>query len=389
MISAVQNDISFKSNPLINASSFIEERVLLNKALLDGARDVSIVCHTNNKNEREERIRRFAIAWSIAFLSPFVTLPVTNRLAMKHIAKISPGYYSKENNLIKLSYKYLKDAKLTEKSIKELSQKEDLGNFKKNNHDYEKIRKKILDAKIAVLSFDFLFTSTALGCAGFVNRYKTRKKTGRDGFSAEFNMADKTLIEKRAAGFKKSEKLRNNVFVTAVSLIALLPLVLRKGMNTNGNFSNFIKKHIDKFDYNDGIFMKRLPFLLMTIVADLGLILSSRNQTEVKDNVIRLSATQTAFFGGDILIGSMLAALSDKIFKTELLDKTCKKNFINKIIPPIKPIKDLQGKNKSIAAGLFWVNMLSLFVLIGVCVPKFVNRIIKNDVKKDISSNSK
>ena len=37
------NKIAFKSNPIINATSFIEERVLLNKALLDGAKDVSFI----------------------------------------------------------------------------------------------------------------------------------------------------------------------------------------------------------------------------------------------------------------------------------------------------------------------------------------------------------
>lgn len=388
MISSTNNNISFTSNPLINATSFIEERVLLNKALLDGARDASIVCHTNNKNEREERIRRFCIAWSAAFLTPFVTLPLTNRLAMKHIAKLSSGYFSNENNLIKLSNKYLKDANLTKIGIEELSKKENLGEFLQKNQDYEKVRKKILNAKNAVLSFDFLFTSTTLGCAGFVNRYKTRKKTGRDGFSAEFNMADKDLVEKRAEAFKKSEKLRDSLFIISVLSLASLPLILKKGMNSQGKLSNFIKKYADKFDYNDGIFMKRLPFLMMTIVADLGLILSSRNQTEVKDNAVRLSATQAAFFGGDIIIGSTLAGLSDKLFKTELLDKNCKKTLVNKLIPPVKSIKELQGKNKATATGLFWVNMASLFAILGIGIPKMMNKIIKKDIQQDVSRNN-
>lgn len=93
MMSAIQNNIQFGSNPLVNTTSFIEERVLLNKALIDGARDVSTVLQTNNKVERTERIRRFSLLWSLAFLTPFVTLPLTNRLAMKYIAKLSPGFF--------------------------------------------------------------------------------------------------------------------------------------------------------------------------------------------------------------------------------------------------------------------------------------------------------
>lgn len=390
MISSMQNNISFKSNPLINTTSFIEERVLLNKALLDGAQDISTVCLTNNKVERIERIRRASLAWSLAFLTPFITLPLTNRLAMKYIAKLSPGFFSKENNLIKLSNKYLHNANATQKGIEELSKKNDIGAFSHNkNCDYEKIRRKIIDAKTAVLAFDCLFTAGSAGSIGFINRYLTRKKNGKDGFSAEFNMADSAYIEARAKKYKESEKLRNNIFIGALSLLTASPLLIRKGLNSTGKFANFIKRHADKFDYNDGIFMKRLPFLLMTIVCCAGILCSSRNNTELKDNAIRLSVSNSAFFGGDIIIGSALAAISDKLFKTELLDKNCKKSFINKIIPPIKHIKDLQGKNKSIAAGLFWANMISLFAVIGIGVPKLVNRMIRKDVDKNVSTNYK
>ncbi len=241
---------------------------------------------------------------------------------------------------------------------------------------------------MAVLTFDFLFTSATLGSAGFINRYKTRKKTGQDGFSAEFNMADKNLVEKRTEKFKKTEKLRDNIFATSLLLLACSPLLLRKGLLQNsGKFSDFVKQHASKFDYNDGVFMKRLPFLLMTIVADIGILMSSRNQTEVKDNAVRLSSTQAAFFGGDIVIGSVLATMSDKLFKTELLDKNCKKNWVNKIIPPIKPIRDLKGSNKAIATGLFWVNMLTLFGIVGVAIPKALNKMIRHDVEKDVQAN--
>lgn len=389
MTSLIQNNIQFGSNPLVNTTSFIEERVLLNKALIDGARDVSTVLQTNNKVERTERIRRFSLIWSLAFLTPFVTLPLTNRLAMKYIAKLSPGFCSKENNLIKLSYKYLKDADSTKSGIKNLSEKCDLKDvLAKNNFDYENIRKKLINAKTSVLAFDCLFTAGTMGSVGFINRHITRKKTGRDGFSAEFNMGEQELIENRAKKFKETEKLRNNIFIGTLLLLTASPLLIKKGLNSKGKFADFIKKHADKFDYNDGIFMKRLPFFLMTAVTDIGIICSSRNKTEAKDNAIRLSATQSAFFGGDIIIGSALAALSDKLFKTELLDKNCKKSFINKIIPPIKPIKELQGKNKNIATGLFWLNMTALFAVMGIGVPRFVNKMIKKDVKKDVLKSS-
>lgn len=391
MISSNQNTITFKSAPIVNATMFIEDRVLLNKALLDGARDTSVILNANNRNEAEERFRRSCIGWTTAFLTPLVTLPLTNKLAMKHIAKLTKSYFSKDNNLVKLSNKYLTSAEATKQGIEELSKKYNFSEIiKNNNNDYEKIRKKLINAKMSVLAFDFLFTTSLMASAGFINRYITRKKTGKDGFSAEFNMANKNVVEKRAEKFKKTEKLRNNIFIASLLLLTASPLLLRRGLlKDSGKLSEFVKKHASKFDYNDGIFMKRLPFLLMAIVTDIGLILSSRNQTEVKDNAVRLSATQAAFFGGDIIIGSTLAAISDKFFKTELLDKNCNKNWINKLIPPIKPIRDLQGKNKSVATGLFWVNMLALFGIIGIVIPKMLNRMIKHDVDKDVHAQNK
>ena len=388
MLNNIQNNISFKSNPLINATSFIEDRVLLNKALLDGAKDVSFIVNSNNRNESEERFIRSAIAWTTAFLTPLITLPLTNKLAMKHIGKLTKSYFSKDNNLIKLSNKYLSSAEATKQGIEKLSKKYDFSDIlKNNNYDYEKIRKKLINTKISVLSFDFLFTSATLGSAGFVNRWRTRKKTGQDGFSAEFKMADKKIIEKRAEKYKQTEDFRDKIFLSIILSFATTPLLLRKGLLSNsGKFAAFVKKHAEKFDYNDGIFMKRLPFLLMTLAADSGFLLSSRNKTEVKDNAVRLSLNQIAYFGADIVIGSALAILSDKLFKTELLDKNCKKNRINKIIPPIKPIRDLQGKNKAIATGLFWVNMLTLFGIVGVAIPKMLNKMIRHDVEKDVQA---
>ena len=182
--------------------------------------------------------------------------------------------------------------------------------------------------------------------------------------------------------------MRDKIFLSIILAFATTPLILRKGLlNNSGKLANFAKKYAEKFDYNDGIFMKRLPFLLMTLAADSGFLLSSRNKTEVKDNAVRLSLNQIAYFGADIVIGSALAVISDKLFKTELLDKNCRKNWINKIIPPIKPIRELQGKNKAIATGLFWVNMVTLFGIVGIAIPKMLNKMIRHDVEKDVITN--
>lgn len=155
--------------------------------------------------------------------------------------------------------------------------------------------------------------------------------------------------------------------------------------NSAGKFTKYIKKHSAKFDYTDGIFMSRLPFFLTAIGAYFGLAMASRNETELKDNLIRSAVRQFAFFGGDILIGSILARLSDKLLKTELCKTDCAKNLFNKIIPPTRPLKELNGRSKNIGVALFWVNIASLSALIGFGTPHLINKMIKKDVKKDIA----
>ena len=101
-----QTSVNFK-NAGIAAASFLEENVMLNKAMLDVTVDVPFVVFSNNKVERRERLRRVSVNYSLCFLSPFLTLPLTNRLAMKHIAKLTPKFASKEHNLIHMHVQHL------------------------------------------------------------------------------------------------------------------------------------------------------------------------------------------------------------------------------------------------------------------------------------------
>lgn len=181
--------------------------------------------------------------------------------------------------------------------------------------DYEIHRQKLLNAKNAVLGFDFALTASSLSGIAYFNNWQTKKKTKRDGFSAEFNMADKSIIDKRAHKFHKTEWLRKTITIGTIATLATsLPLAIKKGLggNSTAYWAKLVKKHAGKFDYTDGILMKRLPLFLTLMAAYVGVSMASRNQTELKDNLIRAVVSQTTFFGGDIVIGSILGRLSDK-----------------------------------------------------------------------------
>ncbi|MFI3300390.1 MAG: hypothetical protein R3Y28_03115 [Candidatus Gastranaerophilales bacterium] len=407
--------VQFKNNnnPVVNSAVFLDNRVLMNKAVLDLVFDVPMVLLTNNKDEQRERASRCALICGISYATPFVTLPITNRLAMKHVAKMSK-FMGKESNLIQLSNKFLKSAddcktglaelpeqlskglfekakKKPEKMAEAVAKKEEYSQLiksvvEKENGDFEAIRNKIINAKNSVLSFDLLFTAGSLGSINFLNNYVTKKKTGQKGFAAEFKMADKEVVEKRAEEYKKTQPLRTGIYASALTGLALLPLGIKKGLSSKSGskFSEFVKKHATKFDYDDGIFMKRLPFALACIGLNAGTAASSRNKTELKDGLTRGAMIFSLFFGGDMLLGSTMARLSDKYLKTDIVDKNCKPTLINKIIPPIKKLQDLSGRSKTIGAGLFWANMAIMSVAIGGGVPMLMNKMIKKDVNKDM-----
>lgn len=383
-----QPQIGFK-NAGATAAAFLEENVLLNKALLDATVDIPFVCLANNKTEQKERLRRVSVNYTLCFLSPFVTLPLTNRLAMKYVAKITPKLMSKESNLIHISNKFLKDKDALKEGIKQLSKENetDYTNILKPfNGNYEAVRKKLINAKMAVLSFDFLFSTGSVAGMAFLNNRLTKKKTNMDGYSAEFELTDKDNVQKRAEKYKKSEPVRKGTTIGLTALLTALPLAIRNGLlsEKQDGLAGYIKRNADKFDYtNKGRFMKRLPLFLFLTTSMTGVALASRNDTELKNNLLLNGTGLAVYFGADVIINSLLAILSDKLFKTEIIDKNAPETLMNKIIPPTVPIKNLKGKSKNIAAVNFFINLVLLAIAYGYGVPTLINKIVRKDLKKD------
>jgi len=368
--------------------------IFLNKALFDlTSSDIPWVVMANNKEERRERINRSALSVGMVFISPLIVLPFVNRFAMKNIVKLTPEFFSKQYNAVKISNKHLASAEKTKAALQELS-KELKIDFSpildKVGGDYDKLRKKISVAKNIVLGTDLMLIAGSFGHIGFFNAWQTKKKTGQNGYSAELKMADKEVIEKRAEKFKKNEKLRYGAFLAGLAgLVVALPVAIKHGISTSkvNKFSTFVKKHSDKFDYKDAIFMSRLPMALSFIVAHFGIFMASRNNTERKDNLIRSSATLSIFFLGDILLASILGRLFDKHLNTGLIKRDGGNKLLNKILPPIKEMAELKatGTPKAVRAakGIFWANFAVLSALMGVITPYFINKLIKKEVGED------
>lgn len=395
------NTINNKQPQFRGITESVMGNIFLNKALFDlTSSDIPWVVMANNDEERRERINRSALSIGMVFVSPLIILPFVNRFAMKNIVGLTPKLFSKQYNAIKLSNKDLVSAEKTKAGLETLS-KESKMDFtpviEKVGGDYDKLRKKISTAKNIVLGTDLLLIAGSFGHIGFFNNWQTKKKTGQNGYSAELKMADKEVIEKRAEKYKRNEKIRYGAFLTALTaLVVGVPMAIKHGLGSQSvnKFSNFVKKHGDKFDYKDAIFMSRLPMALSFLAAHFGIFMASRNNTERKDNVIRSSATLSIFFLGDILLASLLGRLSDKYLKTSLIKHDNDKNLLNKILPPIKNLNEIKNtgpsktdllKSVKIAKGIFWLNFAVLSGLMGVVTPYLINKIIKKDVSQSVN----
>lgn len=385
---------SFKGLSAYSTTATFENNVLLNKAVFDvTCSDIPYVIMANNKEERRERTNRSILSFGLVFLSPLIFLPFINRFAINKIAKLTPKLMSKEYNIIKLSNKHLVNAEKTKEGLIELSKdlKMDFNPvLDKVGGDYDKLRRQIINAKNTVLGCDLLLITGTFGNIGFFNNWQTRKRTGQKGYSAEMNMADKATIEKRTEQYDKSSKTRFKIFLGVLSGIVLgVPLTVKHGLNSKSGsaFCNFIKKHGEKFDYNNTIFMKRLPLAIGLIGAHTGIVLASRNNTELKDNAVRSSIPLALFFGGDIVMTSILGKLSDKILGTKII-----KDNKNKILPSANSLKELENtaskRTKNVAMGIFWFNFIFLSGLIGFVTPALINKMIQKDVSADINKNT-
>lgn len=311
---------------------------------------------------------------------------------MKHVAKLTKNFAAKDSNLIQLSNKYLVNKEETKNGIELLAQKLST-DYKplldKVDGDWELLRKKLINAKNSVLAFDLLFTSLSVGCVGFFNNWQTKRKAKQDGYSAEFSMADKDTVEKRAESFNKKEPLRKAIWLGILALLTASPLLLKKGLTSQQltKFNNYIKKFAHKFDYTDGIFMSRLVFFICsTFGVQSGVILASRNKTELKDTTTRSTVSTITFFGGDILIGSILGRLSDKYLKTNLMRTDIEKTFVNNLIPPTNRLRDLSPRDKKIGAALYWMNLVLLSAGAGFGIPYLINKMIRHDVETDVKA---
>lgn len=426
----IEKQQTYKHNPQFGGfTDLMMDNVFLNKTLFDlTGSDIPWVVMANNKEERRERINRASLSIGLIFLPPLLILPFVNKFAMNKLVKLTSEFSSKNYNAIRLSNKWLSSARDAQKGLEELAKQKtfsnelrdmyykyikrkpvpedklDLDELLKNvegktlPEKYDKLRKKIATAKNTVMAVDLAIIAGVFGHIGFYNNRQTEKKTGQIGYSAEMKMADKDVIEGRAAKYKRNERLRYAGFLATLAALCIgVPAAIRHGVTAPknaGKISKFIQKHCEKLDYKDTIFMKRFSLCLSFLLAHFGIFMASRNKTERKDNAIRSLNTLLLFFLGDLLLASGLGRLSDHFLKTKTMKQGDKKSLFNKILPSMKSLEELKAtkcpNTMRNAKIIFWSNFIFLSAMMGIITPHIINKMVKKDVNQDAQkANSK
>ena len=106
-------------NGFYNTTRELDSSVMLSRALVDGCGcTIPWILMANNETERKEKARKFLFDYAIAYLSPFVALPLLNRCSTRYIGKITKNFWSNNHKAIHISNEFLKD---TETMMSELT----------------------------------------------------------------------------------------------------------------------------------------------------------------------------------------------------------------------------------------------------------------------------
>ncbi len=415
-----KNNISFKST-FYNMTTKVQENTLLNRGLMDiGGMAIPQALMSNNKDEAIERGTTSGLYFLACFCTPFILMPMFNRHALKS-NKIVQDLKSNEKRILEVSKEYLtKDGehlvsgmkKFADELFKEknIDIRPDFDNIIKRFPDAESLRKTLLKAHESVLKNDILTTMTMWFAIPWGVTEFTERRTNKKGYSGSFKLIDREIDEKKYRNDKIKKAIISVLYVAA--LTPILSKVLMKGVGGNhsallnsknilskgtGNVLNLIKKHADKFDYTEAIFMSKTLFALMWLTGDYPhRLIQARDFNERKDRGIREAAVIAIFFGGDLMLNNICGRLSDKFLGTKIMDThKLDKNagFFKKLLLQPHKFKNL-GKapgltaqsiqrTKNIGVGLYWLCLLTNMAILGISLPMLMNWILRQDIEKE------
>lgn len=229
----------------------------------------------------------------------------------------------------------------------------------------------------------------------------TKIRTKRSGFSATYSMIDENQSKINSQKHEK-EKKKKLLYTAVISIIPafIFPKLITKGLTSNSKVLNIIKKIPQNFNYTKGIFPTKTIIGAIWLLCDYPAnIISARDKYEKRDRAIRGMGTVATFFFGDFILNNLLGRVSDKVLKTQIIDRTkfYNPNFFKRFLLQPKnffeldTLKDIPPKllkrTRNIGASLYWLTLVANMGLIGFAVPAVLNKMLKKSIKEDASKN--
>lgn len=415
MVQAITNNFLYRT------TDKIESNTLLNRGIVDVfGYAIPTSLNANNKHEARERIISSSIYFAIAFLSPVITMPLFNKFFLQR-AGIIEKFNDKGVEIVRLSKKHLVEkVPQMEKGIEELiydlrdnpnTSKKTREKFKDVEEifnkviekfgDKEKFRETLLKTHTKIAIADYIITGLMLIATCFGVKNLTKKLTGRTGFSAEYEMADENYTKKKSQ--KHEENLNKKILISVAALLAgsvgVNKFVQKSFLKENPRgLMKSIKKNAAEFNYTNGIYMKMMPYFLLSVIGDFPpFLLSTRDKYELRDASVRLAMCTAIFFGGDAVLNRAFGSAFDKLFKTKLVNKENlgeKPSFWKKATAPIYSLAELSKKTdwdkeilkrtRKFGIGMYWLNLALVTLILGIGLPKALNKLLKHSVSKDL-----
>jgi len=396
-----------RESALYNLTSGIERNTILNRGIMETfGIELPWSAMANNKDERIERFIKTLLLISFSLVAPTITMPIINRVILRGAIK---GLKPEELNILRVSKKYLtEDVNLMKKGFKQTAAEMEKNPKHKNISQHfnnildrytgkeEELRKILIKAHERIFGIDFAISSLTSISIPWLSNYITEKRTGRIGYVGEFKMAGKKYSDKAAQKHEKYKKLK---FALSCAF-ALLPAILipklaaramLKPADKLGPITKFFKDKAHLFDYTDGVFLSKATLFTIMVFGDLPtFLLSSRDKHELKSKASFWGFVFPMLFGGEPVLNNIVGRLSDKFFKTKLMNTDNfdpKAGYWKKFLLPVYKLEKLKTmpnieSTKKAALVMYWANLALTTILLGLGLPYVINKQLKKDVTK-------
>lgn len=395
---------------MYDATAYVQNHTLINRGITTlGGSTIPQCIMSNNKYEAQERAIMGVVYLIASYLTPILLIPVYNRNFLKNKGIIK-NFDKIAERIIQIPKEYLtpkgnlaagmkKTAEIFDKKNKNNLTEKAFDEIYNRYNNPEKLKKDLLSVHEKVLMTDFITTAAMWSSIPWIATEFTEHRTKRTDFSAGFNLKQNDIAEKETSKQNKKKKILWNILFATIPGIIFAKSVT-KGLSspissTSGIITKKIANNPNKFNYTSGTNMSKTIYASIWLLSSFpAKIISARDSNERKDRAIRDIGLFTMFFGGDFLINNILGRLSDKFLNTKIMDtKDKKRGFLKDFKLSMKNFTKLDSeknltpevlkRTKKAGAGIYWLSLLANTALIGFMLPKFLNKFLRHNIKKE------